>query len=131
MGLVFEWLTQTGEERRNFGPSDPLTVEVQNDPGMTEFREEWAASGYQVPFSWEHTIDEREEGSPVSRIIRGVGVFIREHVVHLGLSAFGLGSKDPSGQIDAVGGTIGSLAKISVSPAGNGKGVIHTALWYK
>jgi hypothetical protein len=119
--LVVNWFFETGQETKTFGPSDPLTAEIQNDPGMAAFREEWENSGYQVPFSWNHTADERNEGSRSSRILHGTEVFAREHVFQLGLSVLGFGSDDPSGAIDAVGGTIGSLDRISVNPGENGQ----------
>jgi RHS repeat-associated protein len=119
--LVVEWFFETGEGNRSFGPENPLTQEVMNDPGLDQFREEWAQSGYQVPFSWQHTADERDNGSLPERLFNGGVIFVREHVVELGLSVLGLSSDNPEGSIDAVGGIIGSLDTISVSEAGNGQ----------
>lgn len=121
LGLVGNWFFETGEETQRFGPENALTEEVMYDPGMDLFREKWAEAGNQVPFSWEHTADERGSGSLPERLLRGVGVFLREHVLELGLSALGFGSQDPEGPIDPVGGTIGSLDRISVSAANNGQ----------
>jgi hypothetical protein len=47
-------------------------------------------------------------------------VYRREHLRELPLAAVGLGSRTAEGRIDAVGGTIGSLDRITVSDAGNG-----------
>jgi hypothetical protein len=121
LGLVTNWFFETGEETQRFGPENALTQEVMQDPGIDQFRENWADAGYQVPFTWEHKADERSNGSLPERLVNGAGVFLREHVVQLGLSVLGLGSKNPEGPIDPVGGTIGSLDRISVSAAKNGK----------
>jgi hypothetical protein len=91
------------------------------DPGMDEFRENWEASGYQLPFSYKHTSDERVNGTLSQRLVGGASVFIREHVIELGLSVLGFSSNDPEGSIDVVGGTIGSLDTIYVTDSGNGQ----------
>ncbi len=52
--------------------------------------------------------------------MNGAGVYFREHVVELGLSTIGVGSRTPEGQIDPVGGVIGSLDEILIYDAGNG-----------
>jgi len=118
--LVGDWFNETGPETQVFGPEEALTQEVMYDRGMDAFYEAWEESGYEVPFEYEDRADERNEGSLPVRIVKGAGVFVREHIVELGLSTFGLGSQDPEGKIDAVGGTIGSLDRIDAADAGNG-----------
>jgi len=121
LGLVVDWFFETGPENQSFGPDNALTQEVMHDQGIDQFREEWAQNGYQLPFTWQHTADERESGSLPERLINGASVFVREHVVELGLSILGFSSDTPEGSIDPVGGTIGSLDQITVSDAGNGQ----------
>ena len=118
-GLTFSWFAEWGPETYIFGPDDCLTLDVMHDPGMQQFRERWAESGYQLPFTWQHTADQRTGFLPY-RVIGGGWVFVREHVVQPGLVLLGFGSKTPEGPIDVVGGTIGSLDRVSVQLTGNG-----------
>jgi RHS repeat-associated protein len=111
-GLVRDWFFERGPEVQYFGPESSLTQDIMYDPGMNRFRESWATAGHPLPWKWEHTADEREGGLLPVRMIKGAGVYIREHAVELGLSTVGLGSKTPEGRIDPVGGTIGSLDEI-------------------
>ena len=117
--LVAGWFFERGEPVQEFGPSSPLTQDIKEDPGIDQFREAWAEAGYPVPWEWKHKADQREGGFIVTRIARGALVYFREHVVQLGLSTLGLGSKTAAGQIDPVGGTIGSLDVIRVFRAGD------------
>ena len=121
LGLVGNWFFEVGGETQRFGPENALTQEVMHDPGMDQFQENWEESGYSVPFSWEHRADERSSGSRPERLLKGASVFLREHVFELGLSVLGFGSQNPEGPIDPVGGTIGSLDRITVSAAENGQ----------
>jgi len=131
--LVWDWLFETGEKTRYFGPEEPLTQEVMNDSGVDQFKKEWAKSGYEVPFFWEHNADEREEGSIYYRVAKGSWIYFREHFIELGLSTLGFGSKDPKGPIDPVGGTIGSLDQIYVEYTDNGVLIylVHNTMGWK
>jgi RHS repeat-associated protein len=118
--LVFNWFSQSGPEAYTFGPDDDLTQDVMYDPGLQQFRQKWAASGYQLPFSQRHTADDRTGSHLLLRIVKGLWVLEREHILQPGLVLAGFGSRTPDGPIDAVGGTIGSLDLISVTAAGEG-----------
>ena len=120
-GLVVNWYFETGLQSQTFGPSEPITQEVRYDEGMDKFREQWAAAGNPLPYTDNITSDERNRGSLLERGLNGAWVLFREHVIELGGSILGFGSKDPEGHIDAVGGTIGSLDQVTVSDAGDGQ----------
>jgi hypothetical protein len=118
---VINWFFEIGSKDQTFGPDNPLTEEVAHDSGMEQFKAKWAAAGYPEEYSANTTADNRNEETPLpERIVRGTGVFLREHVVELGLSVYGAGSADTEGSIDAIGGTIGSLDRVSVTLLGNG-----------
>ena len=119
-GLVWDWFWEAGPEVRYFGPESSLTQDITYDRGMIEFRKEWAAAGYQLPFTYRDTADEREEGPFPIRFVKGSLVYVREHLFELPVATVGLGSTTPEGQIDPVGGTVGSLDRIRVYDAGNG-----------
>lgn len=55
----------------------------------------------------------------VPRLMEGLRLFVRENV-EMGLSWIGLGSSRPEGTIDAVGGTVASYDRITVSDIGRG-----------
>ncbi|MDI6765104.1 MAG: hypothetical protein QME83_19050, partial [Thermodesulfobacteriota bacterium] len=138
-GLVWDFLRGENDQIRIFGPESSLTQDIRYDPGMTAFHQAWAEAGYPVSWKWEHyadaprypaekcptNIEELKEKLPemAPDIIRGSGVYAREHLWELVLATvlapFGL-PKTPESPIDAVGGTIGSLDEIKVFDAGNG-----------
>ena len=119
VGLVRDWLYNIEPRERSFGPESPLTQDIMHDPGMIAFRQKWAEAGYPLPWSWEHKRDEREKGPMAIRVVRGMGTYAVENAQLL-LTAIGMESDTPAGPIDAVGGIIGSLDRISVYPAGRG-----------
>jgi hypothetical protein len=119
--IIKNWFFETGKDRQVFTIYDSLTLDVKSDPQMLQFRKEWEDSGFALPFESSGSIDERNEGSLFSRLIRGAGTWFRNHVVNLGLSTFGLGSNDADGLIDPVGGSIGSFDRISAMSDGNGR----------
>jgi RHS repeat-associated protein len=130
-GLVQDWFFETGPTVRYFGPESSLTQDIIYDPGMTRFREAWAAAGYPLPWEWEHSADVREGGLLPIRIAKGGLVYTRENL-ELARATLGLGSKTPEGQIDTVGGIIGSLDEIRVTRAGGSLvkiEVINTMDW--
>jgi len=96
-----------------------------HDPGMAAFHKVWADAGYQLPFKWEHTRDERQEGSSLVRFVKAIPVYFREHVIKMTLVSLGKRDQTPEGQLDAVGGTIGSLDEIRAYDAGNGRVTIE------
>ncbi|MEM3434464.1 MAG: RHS repeat-associated core domain-containing protein [Candidatus Methanomethyliaceae archaeon] len=116
-GLVYEWFSEQGPSVRYFGPESSLTQDIAYDPGIERFREAWAEAEYPLPWEWEHQADEREGGLLSIRMAKGGLVYARENL-ELGFATVGLGSENPEGSIDAVGGIIGSLDKISVKSAG-------------
>jgi RHS repeat-associated protein len=118
-GLVKDWFFGTGDEVQYFGPENSLTHDIIYDPGMDAFRTAWAKEGHPLPWTWEHTADERESGWLPTRLAKGSVKMVREHVVELGFSTFNLGSARAEGRIDPVGGTIGSLDRIKVLDAGD------------
>ncbi len=129
--LVGEWFFEQGPAVRYFGPESSLTQDIMYDPGMTQFREAWAAAGYPSPWEWKHQADVREGGLLPLRIAKGGFVYIRENL-QLVLAKAGLGSTTSEGPIDAVGGIIGSLDQIHVESAGGGLikiEVINTMDW--
>lgn len=118
--LVFSWFLEIGPRRWSFGPDSSLTQDVMHDPGMQQFREEWAMADFQLPFEYSPAADRRNGGLLPIRMAGGILVYAREHLVQLPLSTAGLGSRTASGPVDAVGGIIGSLDQVSVTNAGNG-----------
>ena len=122
--LVGEWFFESGPAVRYFGPESSLTQDIIYDPGMTRFREAWAAAGYPLPWEWKHQADVREGGLLPIRIAKGGLVYAREHLVELplatALAIIGWGPENPESPIDVVGGTIGSLDEIHVKSAGGG-----------
>jgi len=120
VGLGIDWFLNKPPRVREFGPESSLTQDIMHDPGMAAFHKVWADAGYQLPFTWEHTRDERQEGSDFVRFVKAIPVYFREHVVKMTLVSVGVRSQTPEGQLDAVGGTIGSLDEIRVYDAGNG-----------
>lgn len=120
VGLGIDWFLNKEPRVREFGPESSLTLDIMHDPGMDAFHKAWAAAGYPLPFEWEHTRDERAEGTDFVRFVKATPLYFREHVVKIALVSVGIRSQTPEGQLDAVGGTIGSLDKISVYDAGNG-----------
>jgi len=120
VGLGIEWFFNIKPRVREFGLGDSLTQDIMHDPGMDAFHKAWAEAGYPLPFKWQHTRDEREEGSDFVRFVKAIPVYFREHVVKMTLVSLGKRDQTPEGQLDAVGGTIGSLDEIRVYDAGNG-----------
>jgi hypothetical protein len=118
-----EFLYNTGPFERTFDATSSLTLDIMYGPGMAEAREKLAEAGYPSYFEWEHHLDEREEGSDVVRFFQALPPYFREQVWKPGLTALGMGSQDPEGPIDAVGGTIGSLDTIRFKRVGGG--------WYR
>ncbi len=122
--LVGEWFFEIGPTVRYFGPESSLTRDIMHDPGITRFREAWAAAGCPLPWKWEHSADVREGGLLPVRIAKGALVYAREHLVELplatGLAIIGWGPENPESSIDAVGGIIGSLDSIHVKNMGSG-----------
>jgi hypothetical protein len=106
---VVNWFFETGPDTYIFTEEESLTMDIMASPGISEFREHWKAANYQVPFSWNHTIDSRDGTS-----IDDLWIFATEHFIKPSLSHLGLGSKTAEGPIDTVGGTIGSLDRITV-----------------
>jgi hypothetical protein len=117
IGLVRDWFTGNFLGESWFGPANSLTQDIMYDPGMTAFRNEWAAAGYPLPWTYNHTIDERDAGRLLTRIWNGLRAYGAENK-ELYDTLGGHGSTTPSGPIDAVGGIVGSLDKITVSDAG-------------
>jgi hypothetical protein len=117
--IVRNWFSQHGPAGNVFYADSSLTLDIINEPGMGDFRQNWEEAGYPLPYEWQHQADVRE-GSLLNRIISGVGVYASEHLWNLPLAVTGFGSTDPSGTVDAIGGTIGSLDYIRVYDAGNG-----------
>jgi hypothetical protein len=109
-GLGINWLLEVGPETYIFTESSSLTMDIMASPGMNEFREVWAEEDFRVPFSWKHTTDNRDEGLSW----RNIGIFLRDHFGKNILTQVGLGSRTAEGQIDSVGGIIGSLDTITV-----------------
>jgi len=108
MALVGCWFWEIpGTEVLRLGPESPLTQEVMHDPALDEFREEWAAAGYPLSFSRPHERDER------TGLLGGAKPFLVENA-QLFLALIGFGSETPEGQIDAIGGILGSFDEISV-----------------
>ena len=118
--LVFSWLLEIGPRTWYFGPDSSVTQDVMHDPGMQQFREEWTMADFQLPFEYSPAADRRDGGLLPIRMAGGILVYVREHLVQLPLSTAGLGSRTASGPVDAVGGIIGSLDRVSVANAGNG-----------
>jgi len=105
-GIVSDWLYETGPERQYFGPGDPFTQDVRNDAGVQMFLMEWENNGRPVPYPpgeewWPYPIESTGGECGVSC------AFVRENY-ELVVSTLGLGSMTPEGQIDAVGGVLGS-----------------------
>ena len=117
--LVIDWFLEQGDDVRYFGPDNSLTQDIMFDPGMVESREKWAEQGYSLPFVWSHTVDQRTDQPSLEGVKDAMPAFVREQIVELGLSILGLGSQTPEGQIDAVGGTIGSLDMVIALDVGN------------
>ena len=113
VSLGVDCFLETDDELQRFGPNKPLTQEMMRDPQIRQFRDNWAAEGYRLPFSAQTFIDEREEGSLISRAAKGL-FKLATSKIELGMSLIGLGS------FDAVDGVLGSFDKVSVSDAGNG-----------
>jgi hypothetical protein len=107
-GLVVNWFFESGSDTYLFTESSSLTMDVMASPGMAEFRDAWAAEDYAVPYTWHHTIDNRGEGLTVE----SAAIFLKEHLFKNFLTQIGLGSKNAEGQIDSVGGILGSLDRI-------------------
>ncbi len=120
VGLGIDWFLNKPLRMREFGPDSSLTQDIIHDPGMAAFHKVWADAGYPLPFEWRHTRDERQEGSDFVRFVKAIPVYFREHVVKMALVSVGVRSQTPEGQLDAVGGTIGSLDKIRAYDVGNG-----------
>ena len=119
MEIVRDWFLEAGDEVQYFGPEDPLTQDLMYDPGVEWFREEWAAAGYPLPWSHEYSID---EAGGTGGIVR---VFVRENL-ELAITFVGLGSMTPEGQVDAVGGVLGSY---EVSVSGEGFGMVKIVIY--
>lgn len=117
MFIVACWFSERCGEELTFGPDASLTQDVRYDPAVAQFRQEWEAAGYAVPFSRPHYADQRE-GPILPRIVAGAWIFLRENT-QLVFSAYGSGSREPEGGIDAVGGVLGSFDSISVTDAGD------------
>jgi RHS repeat-associated protein len=114
MGLILNWFTGLGNEGTVFYPDNSLTLDIIHEPGMDEFRKVWASTGYELPFAWHHEADNRN-GIPGSD-----NVFINEHIINPMRVLLGGASTNPSGTVDLVGASIGSLDTISVRDGGNG-----------
>jgi len=106
LGVCWFWEIP-GTEVLRLGPESPLTQEVMHDPALDEFREEWKAAGYPSSFSRPHEVDER------TGLLGGAKPFLVENA-QLFLALIGFGSETPEGQIDAIGGILGSFDEISV-----------------
>jgi RHS repeat-associated protein len=88
-----------------FGPDHPLTQAVMRSPALAQFRRAWASpteGGYQLPWAWEHSLEERDKGPLRHRLARGAVAYAREH---LRLALFG----DPTGVL------LGSFNRITVN----------------
>ena len=109
-GLVVNWYFELGPETYLFTQDDSLTMDVMASSGMVEFRLAWAEVDYPIPFTWHQTIDKRGEGLT----LENVGIFLEQHLVNNVLTQLGIGSKYAEGQIDSVGGILGSLDTIDV-----------------
>jgi hypothetical protein len=122
VGLGIDWFLNKEPRVREFGPESSLTLDIMNDPGMTEFRQKWAEAGYPLPFKWEHHRDERAEGTDFEfdKFVKAIPPYFKEHVVKMALVSVGIRSQTREGQLDPLGGTIGSLDEIRVYDAGNG-----------
>jgi hypothetical protein len=116
-GIVWAWFWEEGDTTLYFGPDASLTQDVMYDRGMQGFRDAWAAAGHRLPFTYRDAADEREAGLLLARILQGVGIYCREHLVQLPLATIGLGSNEATGVVDPVGGIIGSLDQITVRSA--------------
>jgi hypothetical protein len=124
VGLGIDWFLNKEPRVREFD-SGSLWLDIKHDPGMDEFRKAWAEAGYPLPpegWSWRHERDERAEGADFEfdKFVRAIPPYFREHVVKMALVSVGIRSQTREGQLDAVGGTIGSLDEIRVYDAGNG-----------
>ncbi len=119
--LVREWFFEVGPTIRTFGPECALTQDIMHDPGIQAFQRAWKAAGYPVPWEWHHTADVRTGEWLPARLARGALVYAREHLLELplstGLGLLGVGPNDPRSPLDPVGGIIGSLDTIRVTPA--------------
>jgi len=99
---VVSWVHQLSPDKdRHFGAEHPLTQAVMRSTAVAQFRAAWSARMFPLPWSWEHSIDERE-GPLVHRVVGGLMAYAREHVRYA-LTA------------DPVGIVFGSWNEISVA----------------
>ena len=112
--LVWLWFFEGGPDTYTFTLSDSFGMDVYASPGMQEFREVWAEAGYPVPFEWSHTIDTRD-GTGAGLSIDNIKIYANEQIIDPMLVLLGEGSDTVEGQIDMVGGVIGSLDQINVT----------------
>ena len=109
-GLGVNWFFEWGPSVTLFTEEDSLTMDIMASSGIEDFHEEWGNAGYPVPFTWNHTIDDRKNGT----FLENMWIFAKSHFVNNSLALLGLGSNTAEGKIDAVNGTIGSLDRIDV-----------------
>jgi RHS repeat-associated protein len=115
--LAWQWFSETGPDYQTFGPDSSLTMDIMNDPGMAQFYAAWAEAGYPDTFSWRHQRDNRD--ASIGSILGGLLLYGKANALMI-VAFVGFGSSTPEGQIDAVGGVIGSLDEISVKPGRDG-----------
>jgi RHS repeat-associated protein len=114
-GLVVSWFFQTGKEKREFGPTEPITQEVMKQSGVDDFHEEWASEGYPDGFTTPTYIDQRDELPPIPGFINWGVTLVQSHGIDLPLAL--LGDDDHS----AIPGTIGSLDEITANYTEDGR----------
>jgi hypothetical protein len=106
------WLAELGGDVQSFGPDDPVTQEVANDPAVAQFFALWEEAGYPASFEWEHTIDNRSDELPLlERVVMGFKTLARENAEMVLSLVF---PATVESRVDAVGGLLGSLDKIAV-----------------
>jgi RHS repeat-associated protein len=112
------WWSNSCPSPWRFGPEGSLTQDIMYDRGMQAFYEAWAAAGYRLPFTYQHTADERNNGWLPVRIYYGVALYAHENR-QLREALRGNGSQTARGEVDAVGGIIGSFDRIEAYDAGD------------